>query len=260
VSSRFATSTAALVAVLGFAAMATGAVIQQGNLRITVQAQIQPYKLPRTGTAPIAVFISGHVGAVDGTVPPQLQRMTIKVNRHGLLQSEGLPKCSKAEIDPGSSARALANCADALVGSGRFWAQVVFPDQRPYPTRGKLLIFNGERAGKPVLFAHIYTTQPFNTSFVIVFAIRHVNDGPYSTLLSASLPQTLGSWGFVDRIKLTLRRKYEHQGKQLSYFNAGCPAPPETTRTAFPLALASFYFAAAKPITLTVQKSCAVAR
>jgi hypothetical protein len=248
-----------LIALIASTALAVAAVVQQDNLRITVQSQIQPYKLPRQGAAPIAVFVSGHVGAVDGTVPPQLQRMTIEVNRHGLLQSEGLPSCAKAEIDPGSSQRALENCSDALVGSGRFWASVVFPDQRPFPTRGQLLVFNGEKAGKPVLFAHIYTTQPFNTSFVITFAIKHIAKGAYGTELSASLPQALGSWGFVDRIKLTLRRKYQFQGKQRSYFNAGCPAPQGTNRTSFPLALASFYFKESKPIGLSVQKSCGVA-
>jgi hypothetical protein len=259
VNRPIAIGAAAIAAALLITAIATGAVIQQANLRITVLSQILPYKLPRTGTAPIAVFISGHVGAVDGTVPPQLQRMTVKVNRHGLLQSKGLPTCAKEEIDPGSSQRALANCSDALVGSGRFWASVVFPDQRPYPTRGKLLIFNGRQNGKPVLFAHIYSTQPFNTSFVIAFAIKQISQGPYGTQLSASLPQALGSWGFVDRIKLTLRRKYTYQGKQRSYFNSGCPAPKGTSRASFPLALASFYFKEQQPISLTVQKSCGVA-
>jgi hypothetical protein len=258
VSRRALGAVAAATALLTLGGLASAAVVQQDNLRITVLSQIQPFKLPRIGTAPIAVFLAGHVAAPDGSVPPQLQRMTVKVNRHGLLQSKGLPTCAKAEIDPGSTQRALDNCGDALVGSGRFWATVVFPDQRPYPTRGKLLVFNGKVAGNPVLFAHIYTTQPFNTSFVITFAIKHIDKGPYGTELSASLPQALGSWGFVDRIKLTLRRKYQYKGKQRSYFNAGCPAPGDTRLTAFPLAYADFFFAKSKPIGLTVTKSCAV--
>lgn len=256
---RIALSSATLSGALLLAALASAAVVQQDNLRITVLSQILPYKLPRHGTAPIAVFVSGHVATPDGSVPPQLQRMSIEVNRHGLLQSRGLPACSKAEIDPGSTARALSNCGDALVGSGRFWATVVFPDQRPYPTRGRLLVFNGRVSGRPVLFAHIYTTVPFSTSFIITFRIRRIHRGAYGTELSASLPQALGSWGFVDRIKLTLRRKYRHKGRQRSYFNAGCPAPKGARVVAFPLARASFYFAKRKPIVLTVPKSCGVA-
>jgi hypothetical protein len=238
---------------------ASAAVIQQGNLRISVLAQLQPYKLPRTTKAPIAVFVSGHVATPTGETPPQLQAMTVKVNRHGLLQSEGLPTCQLHQVQPASDERALEQCGDALVGSGRFWASVVFPDQRPYPTRGRLLIFNGRVKGKPVLFAHIYTTQPFASSFVIVFSIRKISQGPYGTELSASLPQALGNWGFVDRIKLTLRRKYRYRGRQLSYFNASCPAPEGTGAVSFPLAQASFAFSQGRAVSLRVQKSCGVA-
>jgi hypothetical protein len=240
------------------AALAQAATIQQGNLRITVLAQVAPYKLPRTERAPIAVFVSGHVATPSGAVPPQLQAMSVKVNRHGLLQSKGLPTCALHQVQPASDERALSQCGDALVGSGKFYASVVFPDQRPYPTRGRLLIFNGRVKGKPVLFAHIYTTLPFATSFVITFAIKHIAKGPYGTELSASLPQALGNWGFVDRIKLTLRRKYSYRGKERSYFNAACPAPRGTKVTSFPLAQASFAFSEEKQIALTVQKSCGV--
>jgi hypothetical protein len=237
---------------------ASAAVVQEQGLRITVLSQIQPFKLPRIGTAPIAVFVSGHIDTPTGEVPPQLQKMTIKVNRHGLLQSQGLPRCAPEEIEATSTNRALEVCGDALVGSGKFYATVVFPDQRPYPTRGRLLIFNGRVKGKPVLFAHIYTTNPFASSFVITFAIKHIHKGPYGTELSASLPQALGNWGFVDRIKLTLKRKYTYGGKQLSYFNSGCPAPKEAKTASFSLAQASFSFAGHTPIVLGVQKSCRV--
>jgi hypothetical protein len=240
------------------AGIAAAETIQQEGLRITVHSQLQPFKLPRAGTAPIAVFIAGHIDTPSGALPPQLQRMTVKVNRHGLLQSEGLPTCRLAEIKALSTQRALASCGDALVGSGRFWATIVLPDQRPYPTRGRLLIFNGMRKGSPVLFAHIFTRSPFATAFVITFAIKHIDQGPYGTQLSASFPQALGNWGFVDRIKLTLRRKYRLHGKERSYFNAGCPAPNGAGFTSFPLAQATFSFAEGKEVTLGVNKACGV--
>ncbi|HEX5712284.1 MAG TPA: hypothetical protein VFX85_03105 [Solirubrobacterales bacterium] len=249
--------TLALALLIVAAAGAT--VIQQGNLRVTVRAQVAPNKLPRTGTAPIAVFIAGHVGSVDGKVPPQLREMTIKVNRHGLLQSKGLPTCSRPEIQPGSTEHALDNCADALIGSGRFWASVIFPDQAPYKTTGRLLVFNGKVGKRAVLFAHIYTTQPFGSSFVLTFAIKRTTGGTYGTELSTALPKALGNWGFVDRIKLTLRRKYDYRGQKLSYFNAGCPAPKGTKTASYPLALATLSFAGNQEISATVQKSCVVA-
>ena len=249
-----------LTVLLSMAGWASAAVLQEGNLRITVLSQVIPFKLPRTGTAPIAVFVSGHVGTRDGSVPPQLQRMTIDVNRHGLLDDTGIPACGLRRILTASTARALEECAPSLVGSGRFWASVVFPSQRPYPTRGRLLIFYGEQKGRPALFAHIHTTLPLPTSFVVVFAIHRIDDGPYGTRLSASLPKTLGSWGFVDRIKLTLRRKFSYRGRQRSFFNAGCPALAGTQGAVFPLARAKFFFEDVHPLQLVVSKSCGVAK
>jgi len=247
----------AAAALLTCAGIATAAVIQQGNLRITVLSQILPYKLPRQGTAPIAVFVSGHLEAPKGGVPEQLQKMTVKVNRHGLLQSKGLPTCQVSQIQPASTERAMRNCGDALIGSGQFWASIVLPDQGAYPTRGRLLIFNGRQKGRPVLLTHIFTSNPFFSSFVISFAIKKTK-GTYGTELSASLPQALGSWGYVDRIKLTLKRKYTYKGQHLSYFNSGCPAPKGVPRVVFPLALASFDFDGGLRLSTKVEKACAV--
>jgi hypothetical protein len=105
---------------------------------------------------------------------------------------------------------------------------------------------------------HIFTSNPFFTSFVITFSIRHVSKGEYGTELSASLPQALGTWGYLNRIKMTLEKKYRDGPKELSYFNAGCPAGPGFGSTTFPLAKASFYFASGPPLSTTLTRPCKV--
>jgi hypothetical protein len=255
---RRAGALTAVAAILATASLAHAAVVREGNLQITVLSQVLPYKLPRKGTAPIAVFVSGHLSAPKGGIPSQLQRMTVEVNKHGLLQSKGLATCKLSKLQPASTERALSSCGDALIGSGQFWAHIVLPDQGAYPTHGRLLIFNGRQKGRPVIFTHIFTANPFFSSFVIPFSISKKSNGAYGTKLTASLPQALGDWGYVDRIKLTLKRKYDYRGKQLSYFNAGCPAPEGSKRTVFPLALASFAFADGADISAKVEKACAV--
>jgi hypothetical protein len=243
--------------ILTSATLAKATTVQSGDLRITVLAQIKPNKLPRAKPAPIAVLISGALQSASGNRPPQLQSMRVLVNRHGLLQSQGLPVCPSAQLKGSSAERALASCADALVGSGQFWAHIVLPDQGAYPTRGRLLVFNGRRAGKPVLLTHIYTSNPFNSAFTIPFSIEKVSGGRYATELAASFPEALGSWGYVDRIKLTLKKEYAFKGQTLSYFNAACPAPKGTTRASFSLAKATLAFDTTQ-ITADVVKSCGV--
>ena len=242
---------------LAGASLAHATAVQRGNLRITVLAQVAPYKLPRTETAPISVFVSGHVEEPQGGIPPQLQTMKIDVNRHGLLQSNGLPVCPIARIQPSSTKSALDRCGDALIGSGQFWAQIVLPEQGSYPTHGRLLIFNGRLHGHPAVLAHIYTRNPFDSSFVVAFTIREISNGAYGTELTASLPESLGEWGYVDRIKLTLRREYTFKGKRLSYFNAACPAPSGVNAVVFQLARATLGFAG-QSLKATVTKPCAV--
>jgi hypothetical protein len=255
---RGAALVAGAMVILASASLASATTLQSGDLRITVLAQVAPFKLPRTGTAPISASVSGHVEEPHGGIPPQLQTMKIDINRHALLRSKGLPVCPLGRIQPASTARALAKCGGALIGSGRFWASIVLPEQGSYPTHGRLLIFNGRLHGAPAILAHIYTRNPFNSSFVVAFAISKVNKGPYGTELVASLPESLGEWGYVDRIKLTLAREYLFKGKTLSYFNAGCPALPGTHLTSYQLARASLGFAD-QTIAATVIKRCAVA-
>jgi hypothetical protein len=240
------------------AAIAGAVTIRQGGIQITALAQVEPSKLPRHGTAPIAVFVAGHLQAVDGGVPPQLQELRIDVNRHGLLQSKGLPVCSPTQLEATTTNRALKACAPALIGSGRFWASIVLPDQGAYPSVGRLLVFNGRQGKRPLILAHIYTTHPFITSFTIPFSINHLRGGVFGTELRASLPEALGAWGYLNRIKLTLKREYRYRGRRLSYFNAGCPAPGHTNLTSFPLAYAKFTFAGHRSIGATVIKTCAV--
>jgi hypothetical protein len=248
----------ATVLSLALVGAASAAVVQEGNLRISIATRLEPYKLPRTTSAPIKAFIAGHVFTANGQTPPQLKQMDIEINRHGHIETEGLPVCQLSKIKATSTEKAIAACGEALVGSGHFWASVVFNEEaRPYRTTGRLLAFNGKRAGQPVLLIHIYTTQPFPSAFVVVFSIKRVHDGPYGTELSASLPQALGDWGFVNRIKMNIGRDYTYEGRRRGYFEASCPAPKGAGTASFPLALANFSFEETQ-LSSTVTKSCGV--
>jgi hypothetical protein len=255
-----AAATALLVclalACAGSAALAS--VVQEGTLRVSITTQIKPFRLPRADPAPIDVFLAGHVSSTTGAVPPQLVGMTIYVNRHGVLDTGAVPVCPVAEITPTTTLRALERCGSSLIGSGHFWASVVLPEQGVYRTTGRLLAFNGLSHGRPAVLAQIYTTQPFPSSFVVPFAITHLAKGRYGTRLSAELPEALGEWGFVNRIKMTIGREVMVGGKERSFLNASCPAPRGARTAAFPLALTDFSFAGGQSLHATVTKSCGV--
>ncbi len=231
-------------------------IAQQGKLRVAVSGRLAPQRLPRNGLAPIAVSLGGKISTTDASPLPQLRALRIELNRHGRLEDEGLPVCPAGRIRIATSARALAACRGALVGQGSFDANIVLRDQKPYPTTGRLLVFNGREGGRPVLLGQIYAAKPFATSFVIVFQIHHRARGEFGAVLTASLPEALGNWGYVTAIDLKLSRRYSYRGRRRSYLSAGCPAPAGFPGALFPLARTSFSFAGGTKLTSTLIQSC----
>ncbi|HTT93890.1 MAG TPA: hypothetical protein VMF55_04410 [Solirubrobacterales bacterium] len=246
----------ALLALLASAALAHAEVVQSGRLRVEMLGQITPKTLPRDGAAPIAVEVGGRIETTDGSPPPQLQVLTVELNREGRIDSGGLPLCPYEALEPASTSRALAACGQALVGRGSFEAQIALPGQPSSTAEGTLLAFNGRRGGRPVLFAHIYSPHPFPTSFVIVFSIKRLAAGRFGYALTAHLPAALGRWGRLTAIELRLDRRYSSGGERHSYLSAGCPAPSGFGSANFPLARTSFGFPGGVTLRGTLTRVC----
>jgi len=244
-----------LIPLLALSPMAKAELIQKGNVRIAVSASLSPKKLPRKGTAPIKVEIGGKISSTTAGGPPQLKEVTFAFNSAGKMDRAGLAKCRLGHISPSTSEEAILACEDALVGEGLFSANVQFPEQSPFPSKGKVLAFNGVLRGKPVIFAHIYGTQPVPTSYVLPLEIEQ-KGGTFGTVLHASLPVATGDWGFVTGLELKLGRTYTSRGKQHSFLSAGCPAPKGFPGAIFPLAKTSFSFEGGKTLTETLNRSC----
>jgi len=240
------------------ATLARAEIAQKGNLRISVNGKLSPKALPRQGTAPVSVSVSGTVSTTDGTAPPQLRTMQIEVNRHGRFDVVGLPVCRYNDIQPASDSRALAACRAALVGEGHFAGTIALPGSaEPFPMAGRLLLFNGRQHGRPVLFGHIYSPKPFASSFVMVFEMRTTTHGTYGTTLTANLAKALGAKRNLESIEMTLSRRYRYRGATHSYISSGCPAPKGFPGIpSFPLARTSFSFSGGKKLTEVLTKSC----
>jgi hypothetical protein len=249
--------TAAIALLLLAAGAAHGELAQQGNLRVRFDAEVKPKALPRDGMAPISVGVGGTVSTIDGSSPPQLSQVQIAINRTGRLDSAGLPTCRLQEIQPATTQDALAACGDARVGEGSFSAQVLIPEQSPFPSDGEVIAFNGLQGGKPVIFAHVYGTEPIPTSFTLPLKISRAK-GRFGTVLTADLPKVTSKVAVVTGISLDLHRTYHHRGISHSYLSAGCPAPKGFPGALYPLAKASFVFAGGPTLTQTVTRNCRV--
>jgi hypothetical protein len=247
----------ALLLALLLAVPALGEVIQRGGVRVSVSGHLAPRRLPRHRVVPVAVTIGGRIAPAEGGVLPQLRRLAIAINGHGLLDRVGLPLCRRVDIQPASTRDARLSCGPALIGTGSFSSDVRLPDQSPFPSRGRVLAFNGRYRGHPAILAHIYGTVPTPTSYVLPFLIQR-GHGAYGTLLTASLPDVTGDWGFVTGLRLTLSRRFRYRGRPRSYLSASCPAPSGVSIAPFPLARTTFAFAGGLRLTQALSRSCTV--
>lgn len=249
---------ALFVAALAAAGAAHGELAQSGNLRVAFGGGISPHVLPRESLAPVTAHIESSFHTLDGGRPPQLRSISIAINRSGRLYFRGLPNCDRAAIVQTSTEAALAACRGALVGHGRFAANVHFPTVTAIPARGKALLFIGRAGGQPAILLHVYGTSPIRFTFVIPFAVRRLQRGDFGTVLSARIPRIASDFGYVTDLELTIGRRYSYGGRPRSFLSASCAAPPGFPGAIFDLARGSFSFSNGQRLTTTLVRHCKV--
>jgi hypothetical protein len=245
---------ALVLASAAFALSASAEVTPGKDVSVIFRGKLTPHSLPRTGLAPVRVAVGATIVPAPGTTPPSLRKISIEINRHGHFQTQGLPICRYEEIQPASTANALASCGGSLVGKGSFSSTVLQPEASPFPAEGTLYAFNGTYKGRPAILAHVYGTEPIPTSYTIPFTISKAK-GSYGTSLTAPMPNVGNEWGFITGLSLNLGRSFKAAGKRRSYLAAGCPAPKGVGVAPFDFARATFSFGSAK-VSSVLSRSC----
>jgi hypothetical protein len=246
----------ALALLVAAVSPATAEVVQKQGVTVSFSGSIAPRTLPRAGTAPVGVSVGGRVRVQSPRLPPSLRRISLEINRNGVLSRRGLPTCSAAQLQASGSAQALAACGAAQVGSGRVGGLVVIPEQQPVPFEGRVLAFNGRlRDGRPAILTHLYSGTPIPLTFVLAFRVEHTA-GQFGTRLVAVVPPRTRRLTHITQFSLHLRRTYSFGGKRHSYLSAGCPAPAGFPGATFPLVRASYRFDGGPNIASTLVRTC----
>lgn len=247
-----------VLASLTGAAGAHGELVQEGNLRLAFNGKFTPHSLPRERPAPVNVSLSGSIATVNGARPPRLRRIAIAINRSGLISTAGLGTCAPGELEATTSQLALRRCRDALIGRGRFGANVDFPAQESLPVEGKMLAFNSIVHGRHVILMHIYGSSPVQATIVLTFRITHRKHGTFGTVFTTKIPTIASELGYVTDLNLTFGRRYRYKGKPHSFLSASCAAPAGFPGALFPLAAGSFTFANGQTLATTLERDCTV--
>jgi hypothetical protein len=213
----------AVLALLLAAGTAVALRVRTGDLVLTADGGFAPTKLPKRSDAPITLHGGGRLSTVSGELPPIVKTLTIEFDRHGHVETAGLPICTAGRLEATTVPTARRNCPGSIVGKGKGSAIVAFPEQRPIRISSPITIFNGPRKhGNPTVFAHAYTTVPVPTTFVVPVEIERIHKGVYGYRTNAKIPKIAGGAGHPISGSLKIGRKWTYKGRRHSYVNARC--------------------------------------
>lgn len=222
---RRAASAFAVVAIAAGAEFgsATALQLRAGDILINADGRFSPTELPRFEDAPITLRGGGRISTVSGALPPRLRTITIEFDRHGSVETAGLPKCSMGRLIATTTRTARRLCPGAIVGTGFGKALVKLPEQAPFPASSPITIFNGpKKGGDLTVLAHAHLTQPVPTTFVLTIVIEKIDKGVYGYRTEARIPSIADGAGIPIAGSLRIGRKWTHRGRDLSYLNARC--------------------------------------
>jgi len=215
-----------LAGILLLVAVGTAAAIKlhASNLVITTDGGFSPTTLPKHGYAPIRLHGYGKIATEDGSPPPVLETVTLWFDKHGEVETRGLPTCTPGKLAATTTKKARKLCPGAIVGTGFGKAVVDFPEQGPIPASSPITLFNAKpKHGNPVVLAHAHLTVPGPTTFVVPIEIQRVHAGRYGFKTVAKIPRIAGGYGIPLYARLSVGRTWTFKGKKLSFANAGCP-------------------------------------
>jgi hypothetical protein len=212
------------VLVLVLAGTALAIRLQTGNLIVNTDGGFTPTTLPKKGFGAIKLHGYGKIETNDGSLPPIVKTVTIWFDKHGKVETRGLPVCTAGKLAATTTPQARKLCPGAIVGTGFGKAVVAFPEQPPIAASSALTIFNGPpKHGNPTVLIHAHLTVPGPTTFVVPVEIQRVHDGRYGFKTVAEIPKIAGGSGIPLYARLSIGRKWKYKGKTLSYANASCP-------------------------------------
>ena len=198
--------------------------LRAGDLLIVGHGGFRPETLPRHKDAPILIYGGGKLSTVSGELPPILETLTFEFDRHGSVDTTGLPFCTAGKLQATTVPAARKACPGAIVGKGVGTAIVKFPEQGPIPADSPITIFNGPVIdGDPSVLAHAYITVPAPVAIVIPVRIESIHNGRYGYRVNTVIPKLSGGYGIPISGSIKIGRKWTYKGEKHSFLNARCP-------------------------------------
>ncbi|HEX3733636.1 MAG TPA: hypothetical protein VHU86_00650 [Solirubrobacterales bacterium] len=213
----------ALVVPALLCAAALAVTTQIGNLKASATAEFKPRVFPAHGTVPATFGSVVRIKTVNGEQPPALKTLIFEFDKHGKLNTKGVPTCTTAQLEGTTTTEARKRCAGALVGTGVGKARVEMPGKAPFVLTSPISIFNAPpEGGKPALIAHAYETVPSPQALLVPFTIEKINHGRYGYRAELELPPIAGGYGAATLAEAQFGRTFKSHGKKVGYVEGEC--------------------------------------
>ncbi|HWA53410.1 MAG TPA: hypothetical protein VG816_04480, partial [Solirubrobacterales bacterium] len=149
-----------------------------GNLVLDAEGDFAPKALPKHTNAPIVTHGGGSLSTKTGELPPILDQFVLEFDKHGALDTTGLPVCTKGKLVATDVPAARKACGGAIVGTGFGSAVVKFPEQAPIKVGSPITLFNGPKKGRDdTIIAHAHLDYPGPTTFIVPIVIEKIHKG-----------------------------------------------------------------------------------
>jgi hypothetical protein len=197
--------------------------VRAGNLVLDAEGGFAPKALPKFKNAPITTHGGGSLSTISGELPPILDTFVLEFDKHGALDTTGLPFCTKGKLVATDVAAARKACKDAIVGEGFGSAVVKFPEQAPIKVGSPITLFNGpKQGGDDTIIAHAHLDYPGPTTFIVPIVIEKIHKGVYGYRIVVKIPKIAGGYGHPISGSAKVGKKWTYKGKKHSYINARC--------------------------------------
>lgn len=224
----------ALLALFVLVGTASAIRIRAGDIVAIGDGGFAPKTLPKHRDAPIILYGHGRLTTVSGKLPPVIKTIVVDFDRHGHVETRGLPVCTAGRLQATTPAQARRNCRGSIIGKGIGKAVVKFPDQAPIPISSPITGFNGPRKhGNPTVLGHAYVRIPVPVALVVPIEIERINKGVYGYRVRVRIPRIAGGYGVPIAAKGKIGRRWTFKGTRHSYVNARCANGRLQARGAF---------------------------
>jgi hypothetical protein len=217
----------AVLGLLVVAAVATASSFKNhlviGDLVLDSQGGFSPSALPKNRNAPIVTHGGGKLSTVSGELPPILDKFVLEFDKHGALDTTGLPVCTQRKLVATDVPAARRACGKAIVGKGFGKAVVKFPEQGPIKVGSPITLFNGPKEGRDdTIIAHAHLDYPGPATFIVPIVIEKIRKGTYGYRVVVKIPKIAGGYGHPVSGSAKVGKKWTFKGRKHSYINARC--------------------------------------